>query len=94
MGMGSSGIHHVAIVVDDLEDAMALYGDLLGLTWTAPWTGTIPFVMDGQTRLPDVRFALSTQLARPGAHRVRRPRVRARVRGVGCRRDAVSTSRS
>lgn len=39
--MRSSGIHHVDLVVSDVERALAFYGDVLGaLGWCPPFTAT------------------------------------------------------
>jgi catechol 2,3-dioxygenase-like lactoylglutathione lyase family enzyme len=53
------GIHHLALVVDDLDRSMGWYSETLGLRWAEPWTGRIPILMGNERHELVVSFTLS-----------------------------------
>lgn len=61
MTVDLTAITHMALVVADLDEAMARYGTALGLTWADPWTGEIPIVTGGRETTPVVSFTYSLQ---------------------------------
>ncbi|MDX1449709.1 MAG: VOC family protein [Acidimicrobiia bacterium] len=55
----SRAVHHLAIVVEDLDEGMDRYTESLGLAWANPWAGEIPILVGHDIRTPSVRFTLS-----------------------------------
>jgi methylmalonyl-CoA/ethylmalonyl-CoA epimerase len=60
-GLDMGEIHHLAMVVEDLDGSMNRYSEALGLTWADPWTGEIPILIDGEKYAPVVAFTLSVE---------------------------------
>ncbi len=75
----SPEVHHVAMVVSDLEEGMTIYSEALGLPWADAWSGPIPVVFEGETQKPDISFTLSREgpphleLIQSTAHEVWQP---------------------
>ena len=60
-GIDIGDIHHVAMVVENLDQGMDLYAELFGLTWANPWTGPIPILYKGESEEPIISFTLSRE---------------------------------
>ena len=54
-------IHHLALVVEDLDDGMSNYSEMFGLSWADPWTGPIPILFGGTAQEPIISFTLSCE---------------------------------
>jgi hypothetical protein len=52
---------HMALVIDDLAPAMSFHSNAFGVTWTEPWTGEIPIVVDGSRSTPVVTFTYAKE---------------------------------
>lgn len=54
-------LYHTGIIVDDLDQAMASWGDALGLLWAPPRTSTVPLRCPDGVVGREVRFTYSLQ---------------------------------
>jgi catechol 2,3-dioxygenase-like lactoylglutathione lyase family enzyme len=54
-------IHHLAVVVEDLERGMIRYSNTLGLSWAEPWIGKIPILVETRRQEPVVSLTLSLE---------------------------------
>ena len=50
MSIDIAGISHTALAVSDLESAMSVYGNALGLTWARPQQRAISRLAGGDLR--------------------------------------------
>ena len=77
----SWGVHHLAVVVEDLNSAMSRYSAGFGLNWADPWTGRIPIASESGIHEPVISFTLSlegpphVELIQSSAHSAWRPGV-------------------
>src|SRR4051812_34379110 len=55
----NSAMYHVGLVVPDLHATAAAYTDMFGLSWATPRRSTLPVIVDGVRREPELLISYS-----------------------------------